>query len=125
MARIASQSQAGYYPTPPEEMELICKKLVTEKPNELYNLLDPCCGKGNALIQIAEHLESQDAQTETYGCELEQSRSDEAKKILNKVVTGGYEDLRATNKVFSLLWLNPPYDWHNGIRTEQIFLNSL
>lgn len=46
MARIASQSKGGYYPTPIEELHLLCKYLqgVLENDESIINLLDPCCG---------------------------------------------------------------------------------
>lgn len=125
MARLASQSQGGYYATPPKEVELICKRL-TVAPGATVNLLDPCCGEGNALKQIGEHLAGQGATVFTYGVELEETRAEKAKTMLTKVVKGGYENLRATNEVFSFMWLNPPYDnAGNGQRMETNFLRNL
>jgi len=124
MARLASQSQAGYYPTPSKELELICKRLEVI-PGANVNLLDPCCGEGLALRQIEDHLK-QFATVHSFGVELEESRAEKAKAFLTKVVKGGYETLRASNEVFSFMWLNPPYDWaRNGLRTELNFLRDL
>ncbi len=124
MARITSQAKGGYYPTPPEEMELICQRLVPAQG--LLNILDPCTGKGKALKQAAEHFVSAGAEALSFGVELEESRYKRAKTLLHKTVHGGYEELRASNNAFSLLFLNPPYDWGpNGQRLEQVFLTDL
>lgn len=124
MARIASQAKGGYYPTPPEEMALICKRLVLEQG--LINMMDPCAGKGEALRQAADYFKLAGAEPVTFAVELEESRYKEAKERLDKVVHGGYEGLRASNGVFSFLYLNPPYDWSfDGIRQELVFLNDL
>lgn len=125
MARLASQSQGGYYATPPKEVELICNRLAVA-PEATVNLLDPCCGEGLALKQISDYLANQGATPLTFGVELEETRAEKAKSLLHKVVKGGYENLRATNEVFSFMWLNPPYDnAGNGQRMETNFLRNL
>jgi len=125
MARIASQSQGGYYVTPTEEVNLICKRLRV-KQGTLINILDPCCGEAEALKQMGDHLIVSGANPMMYGVELEEDRAEWAKQLLNKVVKGGYETLRASNEVFSYQWLNPPYDQaRNGSRMELNFLRDL
>lgn len=124
MARIASQAKGGYYPTPPDEIEHICRRLIPEQG--IINMLDACAGKGEALRQIADYFRSAGAEPLTFGVELEESRAKQAKTLLTKAVHGGYEGLRASNGVFSFQWLNPPYDWGtDGLRLEQIFLADL
>jgi hypothetical protein len=89
-------------------------------------MLDPCCGKGEALKQMGDHLITLGANPLMYGVELEENRAEAAKQLLNKVVKGGYETLRASNEVFSFMWLNPPYDQaRNGSRMELNFLRDL
>jgi hypothetical protein len=125
MARIASQSQGGFYATPPEEIALICNRLKVKKGSSI-NMLDPCCGEGEALKQMGDHLITLNANPLMYGVELEENRAEAAKQLLNKVVKGGYETLRASNEVFSFMWLNPPYDLaRNGNRMELNFLRDL
>lgn len=125
MARLASQSKGGFYATPPEEMALVCQRLRVKAGANL-NLLDPCAGEGEALRQMAEALAQAGACPETYGVELEIERAQKAKALLGRVVKGGYEWLRASNGVFSALWLNPPYDLGaNGERIEVTFLRDL
>jgi tRNA1(Val) A37 N6-methylase TrmN6 len=125
MARIASQSQGGFYATPPKEVDLICNRLKA-KQGALINMLDPCCGEGAALKQMGDHLIVLGANPRMHGVELEEGRAESAKQVLNCVVKGGYETLRASNEVFSFIWLNPPYDEaRNGDRTELNFLRNL
>lgn len=124
MARIASEAKGGFYPTPPEEMALAIARLRVEE-GFTVNLLDPCAGTGAALRQIADYLHSLGAVPVTYGNELENSRADEAKKVLDHVLKGGYEVMRMTNKSVSCMYLNPPYDEKFGNRTEYTFLRHL
>jgi len=125
MARMASQAKGGYYPTPPAEMALVLNRL-TVKNGSKVNMLDPCAGEGTALKQAADYFKSLGAEVKTYGVELEETRAELAKEKLDRVVKGGYENLRASNEVFSFIWLNPPYDWaRNGQRMELNFLRDL
>ncbi len=123
MSRLASQSKGGYYPTPEQENALICRRLKAREGTTI-NMLDPCCGTGAALEGIARHIRNQGANPVTYGVELEKSRADKAKSRLDYILHEGYEQMRTEN-LFSLLYLNPPYD--NGFfeRVETIFLRNL
>ncbi|MEF2246444.1 DUF6094 domain-containing protein [Paenibacillus sp. IITD108] len=125
MARIASQSKGGYYPTPVEELHLLCKYLqgVLENEESIINLLDPCCGEGEALHMIAQALGDSRC-IQTYGVELEEGRVNKAASYLKHVLHDGYENMRTEAK-FSLLWLNPPYDERFGERVELTFLKAL
>lgn len=126
MARLASQSQGGFYATPTDEVKLISKRLVAQEETTV-NLLDPCCGEGLTLNCIGKHLLVNHLTTpHMCGVELEDSRAEKAKTALHKVVKGGYETLRASNEVFSFMWLNPPYDnSKTGGRMETLFLRDL
>lgn len=122
MARIASQSKGGYYPTPLDELKYINQRLKTSEGR--LNIIDPCCGTGQALGLIGQHLKSLGAEVETYGVELEESRAMEAVIELDHVIHDGYEHLRTEPK-YSLLFLNPPYQDGFGERVETTFLRSL
>ncbi len=126
MATIASQSKGGYYPTPIHELELLCRQLKLNESNlnvdedQIVNLIDPCCGEGEALQIISGFLNTK----YTYGVELEENRAAKASSCLYHALHDGYENLR-TEARFSLLWLNPPYDERHGERLEVIFLKAL
>jgi hypothetical protein len=121
MARIASEAKAGFYATPPEMMELICRYRLTAKKEDLINILDPCAGEGHALRMIQEHLKELETNVISYGNELELGRYQEASKHLDHVIHGGYEGLR-TSPSHTLLWGNPPYDFGGLERMELTFL---
>ena len=120
--RLAGQTKMGYYPTPEKQTELICSCLKGEGDTTFMRLLDPCCGNGTALATIGKHLDT----VKTYGVELSDVRSEEAKKVLRKVLLSPFEHTVMTNGTFSLILLNPPYDGEEvtggGTRLEELFL---
>ncbi|MED0738796.1 DUF6094 domain-containing protein [Aneurinibacillus thermoaerophilus] len=125
MARIASQSKGGYYPTPVIEMERVLRRLTFQSmENNLLNLIDPCAGEGEALQMLTQHFQSLGAEAVSYAVELEAGRAEKAKEKVNYVVHDGYERMRTEAK-FSAIWLNPPYDEVLGERMEVTFLRDL
>lgn len=124
MARLESEAKAGFYPTPPEEMEYILKRLrVTE--GETITLLDPCCGEGLALKQWQDDMLQKGARATSYGIEIEKSRAEKARKILDHLEACGYEEMRITHNSMSSIYLNPPFMAINGERMELVFLRDL
>lgn len=127
MARIASQSKGGYYATPVSEITRVARGLRlqgTEANTNLVNLLDPCCGEGEALSILARELYEQGNLVRSYGVELEEGRAEKAKSVLSHVLQEGYEFLR-TEPSYNAVWLNPPYDMVFHERTELRFLRTL
>lgn len=123
MARIASQAKMGYYPTPPEIVKHVRNALSLQSPGA-FRFLDTCCGEGEALNVLATGLSPE---VETFGVELDESRLKKSSQKLNNVVWGdALTELRVILKAFSLLWLNPPYDWDSegGGRLETRFLEA-
>ena len=115
--RLEAQAKAGFYPTPPEVVEII-QTWVGEKMPGPRRLLDPCCGTGDPAAQIATA-----AGCDAYGVEINTDRAKTAKNLLSKVVAGNLFSVRARPGAFSILYLNPPYDFdaEDG-RTELSFL---
>jgi len=121
MARLASQAKMGYYPTPPLVVEHVKNALSLQSPGP-FRFLDTCCGEGEALKLLAAGLSPE---VETYGVELDETRLKKSSPKLNNVVWGdALTELRVSLKAFSLLWLNPPYDWADGGRLETRFLQA-
>ena len=88
-------------------------------------ILDPCCGAGEALAQLAEGIDRPDgAAVETYGVELHAERAKEAEDRLDHVLGTDLFQTSIANAAFGLLYLNPPYDFDSGEekRLEQTFL---
>ena len=102
--RLEGKIKMGYYPTPNTVTQKI--KTFIKYQKELTSFLDPCCGEGNALSQLVKNENSI-----TYGIEPDKHRADEAEQKLDKIINCGYEETRISNKSFSCLFLNPPYDW--------------
>ena len=103
--RLAAQAKMGYYPTPESVTQAIAGYLKRQRYG-LIRILDPCAGEGTAVYAIGNQLEA-----ETYGIEIDLKRGSKAKEILNKCIVSDYQNTRITHGSFSLLWLNPPYDW--------------
>ncbi len=118
--RLAGRIKMAYYPTPPSVVERI--KTFIRIPDG-SSILDPCCGEGNALKQLTEGTTAR-----TYGVEIDRHRAEKAKNKLNHVLKCGIEQTRITSGAFSLLFLNPPYDWETqderNERKEKIFLRE-
>ena len=110
--RLAAQAKMGYYPTPPLVFSLISGIVIRNCPGRI-RVLDPCAGEGTALKEICEFL-----QGESYGIELDTHRGRIAKQNLTQCLITDYENTRISNQAFSILYLNPPYDW--AIRNDDV-----
>ena len=103
--RLAAQAKMGYYPTPEEVTQIIAGYLKRQREGRI-RILDPCAGMGRAAKSIGDTL-----QAETYGIEIDHERGNAAREILTRCLVADYQDTRISHGAFSLLWLNPPYDW--------------
>ena len=128
--RLAAQYRGGYYPTPPRVVEMIASLAQARsmgRGEHTLRILDPCCGAGDALEQLASTIERPDgAVVETYGVELHAGRAREAEERLDHVLGTDLFQTSIANGAFGLLYLNPPYDSDAGDdrRTEQAFLRQ-
>ena len=103
VGRLMNNIKMGYYPTDPDSISLILKGI--QFPDGVTtNLLDPCCGCGRALRQIADGNNCF-----TYGVELDGARADEAQTRLHRVGFGSFFFSQISHEAFHLLFLNPPY----------------
>ena len=123
--RLAAQAKMGYYPTP-ESVTPIIVQCLTRKTTGLIRIFDPCAGEGTAIHIIGNYLEA-----ETYGIEIDTERGSKSKEILTKCLITDYQNTRISHSSFSLLWLNPPYDWacrdseiERSERYERTFLRN-
>ncbi len=103
IGRLMNNVKMGYYPTDPGNISLILKG-IRFLDGVTTNLLDPCCGCGKALRQLA-----QGNNCFTYGVELDESRAEEAQTRLHHVGFGSFFYSRISHEAFHLLFLNPPY----------------
>ena len=87
---------------------------------ESASVLDPCAGTGAALVGLTDK-----AAVRRYGVELDAYRAEEARKVLDEVIQGSAFDTHAPVESFSMVYLNPPYDFEIGEgknqRMERLF----
>ena len=103
VGRRMNNIKLGYYPTDPDNISLILNG-VQFPEGVTTNLLDPCCGCGKALRQMADGNNCY-----TYGVELDNARADEAQTRLHRVGFGSFFFSQVSRESFHLLFLNPPY----------------
>ena len=129
--RIAAIEKLGFYATPPRTRELIADWLGLD--GDFARALDPTAGDGGPLAYLADVLCPPGKTLETYGVEIQPDRAAEARECLDHVLATGWENTLVSPNAFSLLYLNPPYDWDPGEqpgpgnknqRWEEVFLKS-
>ena len=108
LGRLMNRVRMGYQPTNPAHVDLLRRAVVF--PTEPVNLLDPCCGEGEALARFADG-----ANAVTYGIEIDELRGEMAQRRLNRVGFGSFFFSRVSSGAFQGLFLNPPY---LSVRTE-------
>ena len=111
--RLAAQAKGGFYPTPPRVVDLVSIPggYVSYGPYRTLRVLDPCCGAGEAVGQLAERMaQASGASVETYGVELHRDRAEEAAGRLHRSLAADLFATSIANRAFGLLYLNPPYD---------------
>ncbi|MHB1934995.1 MAG: DUF6094 domain-containing protein [Acidobacteriaceae bacterium] len=117
--RNTGKIKLGYYPLPEAEASRLRRLL--NFPADGASVLDPCVGTGAALNQLTEH-----AVVSRYGVELDADRALKAKDAGIETIHGNFFDAHAKVESFSLLYLNPPYDFEIGSfgnkRMEFLFL---
>ena len=128
--RLAAQAKGGFYPTPDQVVDMIATLIDTPRLSyysrgKTVRILDPCCGAGDAVAQLAERLgRPNTVPIETFGVELHKGRAEEARAILDHSLASDLFRTSMANGAFGLLYLNPPYDWDAGDerRVEHRFL---
>ncbi len=112
--RMAGRERLGFYPLPLAEAQRIRKFL--QFPVVPCAAVDPCIGDGAAFAAITA-----DAPVERYGVELDSYRAAQASAVTDHIVQGSCLDAHCPAESFSLLYLNPPYDWSIGeSRSERV-----
>ncbi len=119
--RLAGRQRLGFYPLPIPEAKRIRRFL--RFPDEQSSALDPCIGEGVAFARITS-----DAKVSRYGIELDAYRAEQARSLATEVIQGNCFDVQCPVDSFSLIYLNPPYDFElgeqNSQRMERLFLRE-
>jgi SAM-dependent methyltransferase len=120
--RIAARTKLGFYPLPLPEAERINRFLAF--PDKQCCALDPCVGDGVAFAEITSHQK-----VLRYGVELDAGRAEQARTKDIDVIHGNCFDVQSPVESFSLIYLNPPYDFEIGEeksqRMEKLFLEHV
>jgi SAM-dependent methyltransferase len=120
--RIAGRVRMGFFPLPLTEAQRIRRSLLL--PNWTVSALDPCVGDGVAFAEIAS-----DQKVLRYGAELDAGRAEQARTRGIDVIHGNCFDVQCPVESFSLIYLNPPYDFEIGEeksqRMEKLFLEHV
>lgn len=95
--------KSGFFPTDVGTLENLFSDLTSS--DKTVNLLDPCCGEGDALAQFKSHYPN----AKTYGVELDLARAEVARSQLDYVYQADIYDVGLGRGQFDLLFLNPPY----------------
>ena len=103
IGRLMNNVKMGFYPTDPDNIALMLRAILFPE-GVTTNLLDPCCGCGAALKQLAVGNNCY-----TYGVELDEGRAEEAQRTLHRVGFGSFFYSTVSRESFHLLFLNPPY----------------
>jgi len=121
--RLVAKAKLGFYPLPVAEAARI--RRLFRFPENSCAAIDPCIGDGVAFAALTS-----DAPVLRYGIELDAYRAEQARARVENVVQGDALETHCPVESFSLLYLNPPYDWvtgpgedRPGNRTEQVFLS--
>jgi hypothetical protein len=120
--RLAGPQRLGFYPLPSPEAERIRRFL--QFPEHQCSTLDPCAGEGVALAEI-----TRGAKVIRYGIELDAHRAVLARSSADEVIHGSCFDVQCPVESFSLIYLNPPYDFEvseeRSQRMERLFLEHV
>jgi len=105
--RAAGRLRLGFYPLPLSEGHRIRRWI--SFPDAVSAAVDPCVGDGAAFEAITEG-----ADVLRYAIELDAYRAEQARMRIPNTVQGNTLEVHCAVESFSLLYLNPPYDWALG-----------
>jgi SAM-dependent methyltransferase len=105
------KTKLGFFPLPTVEAERLGNCLTF--PSE-FSTLDPCVGDGVAFTHLLKG-----AHGHRYGIEIDAYRSEEARNQGIETLQASTFDVRSSAEGFSLLYLNPPYDFETGETSNQ------
>ena len=118
--RAIARLKLGYYPLSPKETVRI-RRFLAFPDAEKATAIDPCAGAGAALCDI-----TLGAAVFKHAIELDAFRAEAARTVVDEIVQGNCFDVHCAVESFSLLLLNPPYDFEIGERRnhrmEPLFL---
>jgi SAM-dependent methyltransferase len=100
------KTKLGFFPLPVLEAKRLKNYLACSSE---FSGVDPCAGDGVAFSALVEG-----APVRLYGVEIEAHRAVQARALGIDVLQANTMDVRCNAESFSLVYLNPPYDWESG-----------
>jgi hypothetical protein len=132
MARLECQKRLGYYPAHPIAIDALVQHLYPRPPDptkksDAVCILDPCCGKGEAINQIAQRLQIPGGNV--YTVELDPERGKAVQELIpdgHHISPATFHGCQITGGSFGLAYVNPPFDNEIGgkRREEQAFCQA-
>jgi hypothetical protein len=114
------KAKLGFFPLPVPEAERLKSCFVAGSE---FSALDPCVGDGVAFMHLLAGTRAR-----RYGIEIDAYRAQQASDLGIDTLQASVFDVRSLAEAFSLLYLNPPYDFEIGEasnqRLEVVFLES-
>jgi hypothetical protein len=125
--RFMGQARGGFYPAPPAAVKFAAGMLKLPEGQPVA-ILDPCCGKGEAIRQLASELGA--AKDQVYAIELDEKRAATTHDNLaggHVLAPASFLGCAASAGTFSYAWVNPPFDDEcgGGGRVEAAFLRRV
>jgi 16S rRNA G966 N2-methylase RsmD len=125
--RLVAQAKGGFYAAPPAALAMAARWL-QPPAKQRFCILDPCCGQGAAIVQLAEALGC--PMPDVYAIELDERRSETVQQTLGAergshvLAPASFFGTGISRKAFSFVWCNPPFDNElgGGQRVEHTFL---
>lgn len=105
------RTKLGCFPLPVPEAKRLQNCLLADSE---FSALDPCVGDGVTFVHLVEGMH-----VRRYGIEIDAYRAEQARSLGIETLQASAFDVRSPADVFSLLYLNPPYDLEIGATTNQ------
>jgi len=100
---VYGKTKLGFFPLPLSEAKRLRNYLAFSSQ---FSAVDPCVGDGAAFGGMVEG-----APVRRYGIEIDAHRATQARTLAIEVLQANIMDVRCNAESFSLIYLNPPYDW--------------
>ncbi|HVX09964.1 MAG TPA: DUF6094 domain-containing protein [Pirellulales bacterium] len=124
--RLVAQAKGGFYAAPPAAVAMAARWL-QPPARQRFCVLDPCCGQGAAIVQLAEAVGC--PMQDVFAIELDERRSETVQQELGDcgcrvLAAASFFGTGISRKAFSFVWCNPPFDNElgGGRRVEHTFL---
>jgi len=120
MARLASETKMGFYPTELLSIQKVINKTISFPQDKEFFALDCCAGEGDAIEMLGAEYNCN-----TFAVELDKNRAMKCEsKAISKVLNAdALNGVRKSNTWVGLNFLNPPYDRSaSGSRLEIDFV---